>query len=124
MRKGDFVAKHSRWPTETSCHLARLTRQFLIIFVGLIMFKRLAIICALAGLIFTAAAEAKTKKKSKSRAGKSSSRQYRPSKHARKSRRFRHHGNGPDLKAITTESPYKEDPSNGVTPVETKQPGL
>lgn len=86
------------------------------------MFKQLAIICALVTVVMASAVEAKTKRSRKSHAGKSSLRQYRPSKHARKSRRFRHHGNGPDLKAITTESPYKEDPSNGVTPVETKQP--
>lgn len=85
------------------------------------MFKRLAIFCLLVTFIFTtAAAEARTKSK---KANKISSAKYKPSKHARKSRRFRR-GNGPDLKSITTESPYKEDPSNGVTPVETKQSGL
>lgn len=90
------------------------------------MFKRLAIICLFAtvftsvNLVMSDAVFAKTKK-----AKKKSSRLYKPSKHSRKSRRFsKHHGNGPDLKAITTESPYKEDPSNGVTPIETKQPGL
>ena len=38
-------------------------------------------------------------------------------KHPRKSRHF-HRGTGPDLKSITTESPYKEDPTNGVNPIE------
>jgi hypothetical protein len=81
------------------------------------MFKRLAIICLLVTVftsVITETASAKTKKTKKK-----SSRQYRPSKHARKSRRFsKHHGTGPDLKTITTESPYTEDPSNGVTPIE------
>ncbi|MGZ3789197.1 MAG: hypothetical protein ACXVLQ_11780 [Bacteriovorax sp.] len=87
------------------------------------MFKQLAIFCLfLAVALATNAAEAKIKKKKSS--GSKTSRTYRPSKHARKSRHYRHHGTGPDLKAITTESPYKEEPSNGVTPIETKQPGL
>lgn len=34
-------------------------------------------------------------------------------------RRRRHHGNGPDLKAITKESSFTETPNNGVTPLET-----
>ncbi len=85
------------------------------------MFKRLAIFCLLVMTFFAAGeAQARTKKKKEN---KNSSSKYKPSKHARKSRRFRR-GNGPDLKSITTESPYKEDPSNGVTPIETKQPGL
>jgi hypothetical protein len=43
-------------------------------------------------------------------------------KQTRKSRR-RHHGTGPDLKSITTDSPYSytDDPNNGVNPIETKQ---
>jgi len=92
------------------------------------MFKRLAIIGLLLAALFATVTEAKTKKKSAknttAKAKSRSSRQFKPAKHSRKSRRFRSHGNGPDLKSITTESPYKEDPSNGVTPVETKQPGL
>ncbi len=74
-------------------------------------------------VIFATVTEAKTKK-TKATAKSRSSRQFKPAKHSRKSRRFKNRGNGPDLKSITTESPYKEDPSNGVTPVETKQPGL
>lgn len=87
------------------------------------MFKRLAIFCFILTVVFGTAAEAKTKKNKKSR-GTKSSRHYKPAKHSRKSRRFSRRSNGPDLKTITTESSYKEDPSNGVTPVETKQPGL
>lgn len=85
------------------------------------MLKRLAIISVLVFAVFISAAEAKTRKGKKSRSVKKSARHFKPSKHARKSRRFRHHSNGPDLKSITTESPYTEDPTNGVTPVETKQ---
>lgn len=92
------------------------------------MFKRLAIIGLIVATLFAAMTEAKTKKttakKSVTKAKGKSSRQFKPAKHSRKSRRFHSRGNGPDLKSITTESPYKEDPSNGVTPVETKQPGL
>jgi hypothetical protein len=37
----------------------------------------------------------------------------------KKSKRHkRHHGNGPDLKAITKESSYTANPDNGVTPLE------
>jgi hypothetical protein len=50
----------------------------------------------------------KHKKKSHHSKTKSSSRK----------RRRHHHGNGPDLKAITKESSYTENPSNGVTPLE------
>jgi hypothetical protein len=73
-------------------------------------------------MLSSSSADARTKKKKKSRAH-TSARTRKVSKHARKSRRF-HHGTGPDLKSITTDSPYKEDPNNGVTPVETKQPEL
>lgn len=48
---------------------------------------------------------------------------YKVSKHKRKSRRYKR-GNGPDLKSITTNSPYTEDTNNGVNPIETKQPGI
>lgn len=82
------------------------------------MFRYIAIFCLLIATVSTSEdAEAKVRRKSHR------STHYKPTKHKRKSRRYRHHGNGPDLKAITTESPYKDEPSNGVTPVETKQPG-
>jgi Flp pilus assembly protein TadB len=75
-------------------------------------------------LINFSSADAATKKKKtkKSRSHKSSK---RSSKHKtkRKSRHFsRQRGTGPDLKAMTTDStdsPYKEDPNNGVNPIET-----
>ncbi len=38
-------------------------------------------------------------------------------------KRVKKSGNGPDLKALTTTSPYTENPANGVNPVETK-PGI
>lgn len=42
------------------------------------------------------------------------------SHHTRSKKRRRHHrGNGPDLKAITKDSAYTENPNNGVTPIET-----
>lgn len=89
------------------------------------MHRQLALFFLLIFVLFqneTAFARAKRKKKSHS---KRSSRVYKPSKHRRKSRRYgHHHGNGPDLKSITTQSPYKEDPSNGVNPIETKQPAI
>lgn len=86
------------------------------------MVKHLTLVTLVLFALMVSPSEAKTRKAKKGKA--ISSRKYKPNKHARKSRRFRHHGTGPDLKAITTESPYKEDPTNGVTPVETKQPGL
>jgi hypothetical protein len=42
------------------------------------------------------------------------------SHHTSRSRKHRrHHGNGPDLKAITKESLFTETPNNGVTSLET-----
>ncbi|MDO9180819.1 MAG: hypothetical protein Q7U04_00355, partial [Bacteriovorax sp.] len=83
------------------------------------MFKHIASFCLI--ILITCAASntsyASTHKKKK----KSGSKTAKNLKQSRKSRRF-HHGNGPDLKSITTDSPYKEDPNNGVNPVETKQP--
>jgi hypothetical protein len=89
------------------------------------MFKHITSFCLIL-LVMLASSNASTtypsakKKKKKSRT-QTSSRMHKVSKHGRKSRRF-HHGTGPDLKSITTDSPYKEDPNNGVNPVETKQP--
>jgi len=59
----------------------------------------------------------KKKRHSRSRV----TRMPRVTRHSRKSRHY-HHGNGPNLKLITTDSPYKEDPNNGVNSIETKQP--
>jgi hypothetical protein len=64
-------------------------------------------------------AQAKTVKKKK----KSHHRSYKVSTHSRKSRHYKR-GGGPDLKSITTNSPYTEDLNNGVNPVETEAPSL
>ena len=85
------------------------------------MFKQLASLLLIILVIFsTNSANARVKKK-KTKLHIQKSHSKKGSKHSRKSRRF-HKGNGPDLKAITKDSPYTEEPSNGVTPVETKQP--
>ncbi len=64
----------------------------------------------------------KSKKSKKSKKSATHSRVV-SKKQTRKSKR-RHHGTGPDLKSITTDSPYSytDDPNNGVNPIETKQP--
>jgi hypothetical protein len=88
------------------------------------MNKHLAVICFFIMLIFTGsfAVNAKTiHSKSRRKKGHNSSRVYKTSKYSRKKR---HHGSGPDLKSITKESPYTEEPTNGVNPVENKQPGI
>ncbi|MBC7538838.1 MAG: hypothetical protein H7281_08455 [Bacteriovorax sp.] len=89
------------------------------------MFKRIASFCLIL-LVMLASSNASTypstkKKKRKKSRSQTSARSHKASKHVRNSRRF-HRGTGPDLKSITTDSPYKEDPNNGVNPVETKQP--
>ena len=88
------------------------------------MFIRIVVLSFISLMIVApSASEAKSKKKKLARK-QTSGHVYKSTKHSRKSRHYRHHGTGPDLKSITTESPYKEDPSNGVTPIETKQPGI
>jgi hypothetical protein len=82
------------------------------------MFKYIATICLLISVTTPLSGQAKTLHKKKKRKVSTS----KAHRHARISRHY-HHGNGPDLKSITTESPYKEDPTNGVNPVENKQPG-
>lgn len=84
------------------------------------MFKQITSFCLIILVVFTtsSSANARTKKKKKKSRSQISSRS-----HKRKSRHF-HHGNGPDLKSITTDSPYKDAPNNGVNPIETKQPDL
>lgn len=42
-------------------------------------------------------------------------------KSKRFAKRSRRSGNGPDLRALTTESPYTDELDNGVNSVETKQ---
>lgn len=84
------------------------------------MIKQIASLGLLLVVLFSSnAANAATKKKKKK---KSHAKTHKVVHHSRKTKHYKH-GNGPDLKAITTDSPYKEDPNNGVTPVETKQPG-
>ncbi|MDD4974996.1 MAG: hypothetical protein PHY93_11630 [Bacteriovorax sp.] len=89
------------------------------------MLKHIALFCLIVLVTLSGNADASTKKKKKKSRAQTSARTrtHKVSKYARKSRRF-HHGTGPDLKSITTDSPYPytEDPNNGVTPVETKQP--
>ena len=51
-----------------------------------------------------------------------SSRVSRATKHSKKNKHKVHHSTGPDLKDITKNSPYTEEPQNGVNPVETKSP--
>jgi len=86
------------------------------------MFRKLALFSLFLALCFGNAnlfAKVKLKKQKKSGAIRSH-RSYRPSKHKRKSRHYRHSGSNVDLKSITTDSPYKETPDNGVNSVETK----
>ncbi|AUN98295.1 hypothetical protein DOM21_09720 [Bacteriovorax stolpii] len=96
-------------------------------------------VTALLGLVlffgnaFSLDAEAATKKKksetSVSQSKNKNSKKKNKKKKARlgKARRYKRSGNGPDLRALTTESPtnteFTEAPGNGVNPVETK-PGL
>ena len=82
------------------------------------MFKRIASLCILiiTMIVNSNVAEARVKNaKKKKKAHKT----HRVSKHKKKSRHYKH-GNGPDLKSITTDSPYTEDSNNGVNPIETK----
>lgn len=82
------------------------------------MFKRIASILLIFIVFlatFTEVEAASRNKKGKKRKEKA----YRVSKHKRKSRHYKR-GNGPDLKAITTESPYTEDTNNGINSIETK----
>lgn len=86
------------------------------------MFKHLAILCCFFALILPPVEADAAYKKKKRKKGARSSRYYKTSKNKKRSKRYSH--SGPDLKAITTESPYKDEPSNGVNAVETKQPTL
>ena len=84
------------------------------------MFKCIASFCLVLAMVLVSSnsIEAKTHSR-KTKRKKTSS--YKVSKHKRKSRHYKK-GNGPDLKAITTDSPYKEDTNNGINPIETTQP--
>ena len=84
------------------------------------MLKRLgSLIFLITILIASQLADARImrKKKKNKSSTHSISRLGKHSKHVRKSRYY-HRGTGPDLKSITIESPYKEDPKNGVNPIE------
>ena len=72
-------------------------------------------------MLDTGTAKDKRNIRKKRHSGSRVTRLPRVTKHSRKSRHYRH-GNGPNLKTITTDSPYKEYPNNGVNPIETKQP--
>lgn len=102
--------------------------------IGFIMFKRIASFCLILFTLLVHSnpvdARAKKTKKSqtassakKSKLKKKSPKYSKASKHKRKSRRFSR-GTGPDLKTITTDSPYTEDSTNGINPIENKQPGI
>lgn len=76
-------------------------------------------------------AEAATKKAKSSTSvsenKKKKSKKSKKNKRFGKAKRYKRSGNGPDLRALTTESPtnteFTETPDNGVNAVETK-PGL
>lgn len=85
------------------------------------MFKRIASFCLLIVIAFCSTNVSEARSKSK-RNKKKRHKTYKVSKHKRKSRHYKR-GNGPDLKSITTDSPYKEDTNNGINPIETIQPG-
>nr|BDT28405.1 hypothetical protein BHI3_18710 [Bacteriovorax sp. HI3] len=98
-------------------------------------------VTALLGLVlffgnaFSLDAEAATKKKksetnvseSKNKNSKKKNKNKKKKARLGKARRYKRSGNGPDLRALTTESPtnteFTEAPGNGVNSVETK-PGL
>ena len=84
------------------------------------MFKNIVFFVLTLSMIFGSSfASASTRKHKKKKKHHIYNSRYskKVSKHSRKSKHF-HHGTGPDLKSITTESPYKEDPNNGVNPIE------
>ncbi len=84
------------------------------------MFKHLASFCLFLAVVLVSSNSLEAKSHSR-RTKKKKSSSYKVSKHKRKSRHYKH-GSGPDLKSITTDSPYKEDTNNGVNPIETTQP--
>ncbi|MFA6238516.1 MAG: hypothetical protein WC635_14375 [Bacteriovorax sp.] len=85
------------------------------------MFKRIASFTLLMFfLLGSASVEARSKKVKKKKKGHKT---YKVSMLKRKSRRIPR-GNGPDLKSITTDSPYTEETNNGINPVESAQPGI
>ena len=73
--------------------------------------KRLVIFLLMITLFVSEGGFAKTKKSKKRRV--SSSKVIK----LKKKRKYRR-GNGPDIKKITIDSPYVEEPTNGVNPIE------
>lgn len=71
--------------------------------------------------VFAHESLAASKKSNKNKS--SSSQSKRKNKKTSRYKKVKKSGNGPDLKALTTTSPYVEDPANGVNSVET-QPGI
>lgn len=85
------------------------------------MFKRIATFTLLTTfLLGHVTAETRTKKTKKKKKGHKT---YKVSMLKRKTRRT-HRSTGPDLKSITTESPYTEETNNGINPIESPQPGI
>jgi Asp-tRNA(Asn)/Glu-tRNA(Gln) amidotransferase B subunit len=86
------------------------------------MIKKISILFALIFTIIASSSyvEARTKHPHKK---KIASIKHKKSRHKRKTHAYRH-GNGPDLKKITSDSDYQDESKNGVTPIETKQPAL
>lgn len=85
------------------------------------MFKRIVSFCLLITVVLMTSVSSEAASKSK-KTKKKSQKTYKVSKHKRKSRHYKKvkRGTGPDLKTITTESPYTEETNNGVNQIETK----
>lgn len=91
-------------------------------------FNCLTIVLSLVLAVHSHDGEARTKKGPKKSASFSRSLKKNKTKKGKikktsRYRRVKKSGNGPDLKALTTVSPYTENPANGVNSIETK-PGL
>jgi nitrogen fixation protein FixH len=82
-----------------------------------------AVIIALNVFSASSLAASKKNKKLVSENSEKNSASKRKNKKTSRYKKVKKSGNGPDLKALTTKSPYVEDPDNGVNSVET-QPGI
>lgn len=82
-----------------------------------------AVILALNVFSESSLAASKKKKKSSSQNIEKNSSSKRKIKKTSRYKKVKKSGNGPDLKALTTTSPYFDNPDNGVNSVET-QPGI
>jgi hypothetical protein len=83
----------------------------------------LTILFLVTGFNSTAQASVKKHKKRSAKSSHIKSGKRRSARHSKSSRLKKHHASSVDLKAITTESPYAENPANGVNSIETK-PGI